>query len=133
VKQPTLVVRLLVALLVVLPITFLLIAGVAGTEADGPLYRRFLNVAVFFLVLGPALAVVFAVLHLLLERRLSPTNRLGSILLGVAIGSLIVLPLVLERSRWGGILFGAFAGGLYALLINAPALSRSAHVPKRQM
>jgi hypothetical protein len=126
-------VRLLVALLVVLPVTFLLIAAFAGTEADGPLYRRFLNVIIFFLFLGPVLAVIFAILHWALERRFSQNNPLGSVLLGVVVGSLTVLPLVLERSRFEGILFGAFAGGLYAVLINAPAFSRSAQVSKRGM
>jgi hypothetical protein len=132
-KHPRVLLRLLVALLIVLPVTFLLIAAFAGTEADGPLYRRFLNVAIFFLFLGPVLAVIFAILHLALERRFSQNSRLGSVILGVAIGSLTVLPLVLERNRFEGILFGAFAGGLYAVLINAPLLFRNGRAQEPRM
>lgn len=72
------------------------------------------------MLLGPALAVAFSLIHAALERLLAPRGGVGSLILGVVLGSLTVLPLVLEPGRFEGILYGAFAGGLYAVLVNAP-------------
>lgn len=127
-RPPGMVIRLAVMLLIVLPTTILLMAAVSGRGAeDGPLFRRAVSLAVFFSLLGPILGLVLIILHTLAERWTGVRGVASSIALGVVIGGLVVVPLVLDRHRTVGVLYGVFAGGLYASLL---ALLRRGNPPQ---
>lgn len=120
--------RLVIALFIVLPVTLLLMAATTpSSPEDGPLERRFLNLLLAFLAVGPVLAIVLSLVHSLLERVTARNSRLGSITLATFLGLLTVVPLVLEKSRFVGVLYGGFAGITYGILVNLRSFSPSRH------
>lgn len=117
-KLPNLLGRVLVAVLLVLPSTLLFMAATWRSELRGPLVVRFITLVEFFLVAGPAFAIVFVLLHVVLEKLLSPKGLLASVAVGALVGCLVVVPLVFGLQRLIWIVYGAFGGGLYALLVQ---------------
>lgn len=116
-EPPGILLRVGVAVLLVLPITLLAVATLEGSAAeDGPLVERFTNLLLFFAALGPVLAAGMSILHTITEA-MGLTSRYGSLMAGAVMGTLIVLPIVLEPGRLEGMLYGAFGGALYAAVL----------------
>jgi len=106
-------------LFVVLPLTLLLVAAtVSSGPDDGSFPERVRTVAIFFSALGPLLGTALSLVHSFLEKLLVSNSRAGSIVLGPVLGIVAVLPLVLERERMIGVLYGVFAGGVYSMVVN---------------
>lgn len=113
--------RLGVMLCVILPLTIVAIAMISADATETPsVWERILTVGFLFLLYGPVAASIVSLTHTFIENRLGP-RRGVSVLIGVALGMVVVTPLVLNPDRLPALLYGAVPGGLYVLLVHRMA------------
>lgn len=111
--------RLCLMLFVFLPTTLLAVALISADPAEFSSFgERILTVAFMFSVYGPVAASVASVSHTLLAHRLPTARPWTSVILGVALGAIVVLPLSLTPERAPTLFYGAIPGGLYGLVVD---------------
>jgi hypothetical protein len=116
--------RLLLMIVVVIPIMALLVGGidlVVRQEPDATLARKFEAALAILLMYGLIGAIGLSVLHTVISKarrvdKIGPSAALA-LLLGAIIGAVTSLAL-LPPFRLYAVLWGAVAGGLYALVVS---------------